>query len=94
MLRRECSGLLDVEAPDAGMNLIAWLPAGTSDRKVSQALRDEGLETLPLSSCVMKRRLRPGLLLGFSGIREPDLREGVGRLARQLERLMGRRARR
>jgi len=94
LLRRECSGLLEVEAPDAGMNLIAWLPAGTSDRKISQALREEGLETLPLSSCVMTRRLRPGLLLGFSGIREPDLRDGVGRLARQLERLIGRRARR
>jgi GntR family transcriptional regulator / MocR family aminotransferase len=91
LLRRECSGLLDVEAPDAGMNLIAWLPHGTSDRKISQALRASGLETLPLSSCVMQRRLRPGLLLGFSGIREPDLREGVVRLAHQLERIVRRR---
>ena len=94
LLQRECAGLLDVEAPDAGMNLIAWLPTGTSDRKISQALRATGLETLPLSSCVMQRRLRPGLLLGFSGIREPDLREGVTRLAQQLDRLIGRRPRR
>ena len=38
LLRRECSGLLEVEAPDAGMNLIAWLPAGTSDRKITDGL--------------------------------------------------------
>ena len=38
-----------------------------------------------ISACVMKRRLRPGLLLGFSGIREGDLREGVARLRRVLE---------
>ena len=94
LLRRDCAGLLEVEAPDAGMNLIAWLPIGTSDRKISAALRTGGIETLPLSSCVMKRRLRPGLLLGFSGIREADLREGVSCLARQLERMIRRRPRR
>jgi hypothetical protein len=36
----------------------------------------------------MKRRLRPGLLLGFSGIREADLREGVARLRRVLEQVV------
>jgi GntR family transcriptional regulator/MocR family aminotransferase len=90
LLRRESRGLLDVDAPDAGMNLIAWLPPGASDRKVSHALRTAGLETLPLSSCATQRRLRPGLLLGFSGVREPDLRDGVNRLARNLERIIGR----
>ena len=87
LLASECRGLVEVDAPDAGMNLIAWLPASLSDRTASAALQDEGLDSLPLSRCAMKQRLRPGLLLGFSGIREPDLREGVRRLQRVLERL-------
>jgi GntR family transcriptional regulator / MocR family aminotransferase len=94
LLTRECSGLLEVEAPDAGMNLIAWLPArgaNADDRKVSDALLAAGIDSLPLSSCAMKRRLRPGLLLGFSGIREADIRDGVQRLRRVLESRVKRR---
>jgi GntR family transcriptional regulator/MocR family aminotransferase len=80
LLTRECAGLLEVDAPDAGMNLIAWLPDDMSDATISEALKVAGVDSLPLSSCAMKRRLRPGLLLGFSGIREADIRDGVGRL--------------
>jgi hypothetical protein len=57
------------------------------DRAVGAALHEAGLDALPLSQCSMKRRLRPGLLLGFSGIREPDIRDGVIRLRSVLERL-------
>jgi len=87
LLARECAGLVEVDAPDAGMNLIAWLPPSVRDTDVSAALARAGLDSLPLSACAMKRRLRPGLLLGFSGIREVDLREGVTRLRRVLEQM-------
>ena len=94
LLKRDCAGLVDVEAPDAGMNLIAWLPAhgpAANDKRMCQALAQAGIDALPLSDCVMERKLRPGLLLGFSGIREPDIREGVQKLRRVLEAQANRR---
>ena len=94
--RRARSGIEDrvVDAPDAGMNLIAWLPQhgpAANDKRMCQALAQAGIDALPLSDCVMQRKLRPGLLLGFSGIREPDIREGVQKLRRVLEAQMSRR---
>jgi len=83
LLKRDCAGLLEVDAPDAGMNLIAWLdPQGalSDDRRVCTMLAKASIDALPLSACAMKRKLRPGLLLGFSGIREADLRDGVQKL--------------
>jgi GntR family transcriptional regulator/MocR family aminotransferase len=87
LLRRDLDDLVDVDAPDSGMNLIAWLRGSASDVDVSRALLDADVDTLPLSTCTRQRRLNPGLLLGFSGIREPDLRDGVRRLAAVLRSL-------
>lgn len=88
LLRRGLAGLVEVDAPDAGMNLIAWLPPGTNDARVSAALAEAGVDSVPLSACSLKRQLRPGLLLGFSGIREPELREGFARLRTVLRQLV------
>jgi GntR family transcriptional regulator/MocR family aminotransferase len=87
LLERECAGLVEVDAPDSGMNLLAWLPTWMSEARATEALRAADLEVLPLSSCTIRRRLRPGLVLGFSGIREAELREGVVRLRRVLEQV-------
>lgn len=92
LLQRECAGLVDVQAPDAGMNLIAWLPHRgplSDDRQVCAALAGAGVDALPVSACVMERQLRPGLLLGFSGIRESDIRDGVIKLRRTLQSCQG-----
>jgi GntR family transcriptional regulator/MocR family aminotransferase len=85
LLTRELGGLLEIDAPDSGMNLMAWLPRRMNDAKVSARLLEEGIDAIPLSAFVLKQRRRPGLLLGFSGIREPDIRVGVSRLRRVLE---------
>ncbi len=90
LLRRELAGLVEVDAPDAGMNLIAWLPAGMNDVEASRVLASVDVDALPLSAWTLERRLRPGLLLGYSGVREPDLRIGVGRLRDALRSLVGR----
>jgi GntR family transcriptional regulator/MocR family aminotransferase len=87
LLRRDLAGLLEVDAPDAGMNVLAWLPPGTSDRRVAMALGRRGIDVTPLSIFTVRRSLRPGLLLGFSGMRESELRRGVLGLRRVLESL-------
>jgi GntR family transcriptional regulator/MocR family aminotransferase len=83
LLERHLDDVVEVDAPDAGMNLIAWLPDGTDDSAVAAALEAAGIAAIPLSRFT-RRRLRPGLMLGYSGIREPDLRRGVARLAEVL----------
>jgi GntR family transcriptional regulator/MocR family aminotransferase len=93
-LERALPGILDVAAPDSGMNLIAWLPTGSDDVQVGRALEAAGVDSLPLSAFVLERPLRPGLILGYSGIREADLDEAVARLARVLRRVVGSRAHR
>ena len=87
LLRRELGGLVEVEAPDAGMNLVVWLPKGAEDAKVSAELAAAQVDAMPLSAWRIQRHLPPGLLLGYSGVREADLREGVRRLRAVLERL-------
>jgi GntR family transcriptional regulator/MocR family aminotransferase len=80
LLERELASRVEVDAPDSGMNLVAWLPAGVDDVLVARRLSEVGVDALPISTCVLERPLRPGLILGFSGIREADMREAVVRL--------------
>jgi GntR family transcriptional regulator/MocR family aminotransferase len=87
LLRRELADGAQVDAPDAGMNLILWLPRGTSDVGVTRALAAEGIDALPISACSVERRMPPGLLLGYSGVRPAELREGATRLARVLREM-------
>jgi GntR family transcriptional regulator/MocR family aminotransferase len=86
LLEHHFGGDVAVDAPDAGMNLILWLPEQVSDHAAAAAAGAAGLDALPISRFSI-RRVRPGLLLGFSGIREPDLRHGAARLARALRPL-------
>jgi GntR family transcriptional regulator/MocR family aminotransferase len=80
LLERHLGPLVEVEAPDAGMNLIVWFQKGVRDRAMAAALTEAGIDAIPISQFT-RRKLRPGLLLGYSGIREPDLRRGVAKLA-------------
>jgi GntR family transcriptional regulator/MocR family aminotransferase len=84
LLERELGGRVEVDAPDSGMNLVAWLPPGSSDVELSRALEGVGVDAVPVSACALEASLRPGLILGFSGTGEAELREGVARLGRVL----------
>jgi GntR family transcriptional regulator/MocR family aminotransferase len=82
--RAELDGRLSVPPSDAGMTLIGWLPAGSSDVAVTQAARARNVDVFPLSGFATQP-IRPGLLLGYAGVREDDIREGVSHLARALD---------
>jgi len=83
-LNRECSGLLEVQVPEAGMHLVAWLPVGKDDRVAAQLALEQGIEVAPLSTFSVAPLKRGGLLLGYAGARSAALRDGVQRLARAL----------
>jgi GntR family transcriptional regulator/MocR family aminotransferase len=87
LLTRELAALADIDSPDSGMNLTVWLPRRMSDTEAVRALAAADIDALPLSAFALRRRLRPALLLGFSGIREPDLRDGAATLGAVLRRM-------
>ena len=68
------------------MNLVVWLPPHLDDRLVAREAKKVDLDLMPLSALTMAHRRRPGLLLGFSGIQEREIVEGVDKLERVLRR--------
>ncbi len=75
------TGLYDVETPDSGMNVVAWLPDGVDDRAASRRAVAAGVHCYPLSDYAVRAPLRPGLLVGFTGIAPHQLAPGLQRLA-------------
>jgi GntR family transcriptional regulator/MocR family aminotransferase len=86
---RYLGGRLTVEPADAGMEVIAWLHAKDNDVAVTETIRREGVDVVPLSPIVMERRLRPGLILGYSGLGSREITEGIQCIARAMERYKG-----
>jgi GntR family transcriptional regulator/MocR family aminotransferase len=85
-VRNELGEHVVVEPADAGMTLIAWLRSG-DDVMIAEAAERAGIDVLPISRFAVEHRVPPGLLLGYSGVREADIREGVTRLAQVFESL-------
>lgn len=75
------SGLVDIENPDSGMNVVAWLQPGTSDVSVSLRAANERIFCYPLSDYAVRPNAKPALILGFTGVRPQELRPGLNRLA-------------
>ena len=65
--RRYAGDLLDVRPTDAGMDVIAWLPAGVDDREVERAALDVGVEARSLSPFSQAPLKRGALLLNVAG---------------------------
>jgi GntR family transcriptional regulator/MocR family aminotransferase len=80
-------GRVELLRPDAGMHTVAWLPLETDDRKISQLAAADGLQILPLTSFYQKTQQRSGLILGFAGYGDHEIREGIQKLARVLAKV-------
>jgi len=89
---RRLAGLLALEADDAGMHLVGRLPARVKDLPLVDRAARVGLEMSALSRYFLGPRPRSGLVLGYAGVDETAIREGVEKLARVLEPSNQRRA--
>ncbi len=87
-IQQKLRGALDVEAHEAGMHLIGWLPQNLDDCLVSQLAAQRGIDARALSTCSEQQPERPGLMLGYAGVNEQEIREGVRRLASVLEAML------
>lgn len=87
-IQQELQGIIELEEHEAGMHLIGWLPQGLDDRQVSRQLAQRGIDAQALSLCSMQKPERPGLLLGYAGVNEQEIREGVRCMAGVIEAML------
>ncbi len=83
-LEAQLGHLLEVDVPDQGMTLIAYLKGNGSDLEVEAAAARGGVSVRAISRLYRQAQPRQGLMLGFSGFPERMMAGGVTRLARAL----------
>lgn len=76
--------LLDVDRPDQGMTLIAYLKDGRSDLAVEAAAQAGGVSVRAISRLYHQAPPVQGLMLGFSGFPARMMEAGVARLAKAI----------
>jgi GntR family transcriptional regulator / MocR family aminotransferase len=86
-LRTHLGGLLEVHAPQAGLNLVGWLPPNKDDQRVAKLAAQVGIEVMPISTFSLEPLPRGGLLFGYGGTNEEAILRGVKTLAAALEQL-------
>jgi len=81
---QELGDTIDVVPGDAGLHLIGWLPRGVDDQAVSDHLARHDIVAPPLSFYGTRALDRGGLLLGYGGFPEEEIRRAVREMARAL----------
>jgi GntR family transcriptional regulator/MocR family aminotransferase len=84
-VQNNLNDLLEITPSVAGLHLMSWLRNGIDDLTASRAAADNGVTTEPLSALCLKRKLRPGLVLGYASFNEKEIEEGVARLRTALQ---------
>jgi GntR family transcriptional regulator / MocR family aminotransferase len=92
-LQRELKGLLEASKHETGMHLIGWLAEGLTDKKAETEAFNQGVFAQALSSFRLNFHHPPGLLLGYAGYNERQIRTGVRKLAIALHNLRHRASR-
>jgi len=86
-LHTHLGGLLEVHAPEAGLNLVGWLPPGKDDQHASKLAAQVGIEVMAISTFSLEPLPRGGLLFGYARTDEEAILSGVKKLAAVLEQL-------
>jgi GntR family transcriptional regulator/MocR family aminotransferase len=75
-----------LETGDAGLHALAWFRSEKDLPFLQRAAPSLGVKISPLSFFCIDAKLPPALLLGFAAWSPAQIREGLGRLARALEK--------
>ena len=86
-LRSHLGGLLEVSLPEAGLELVGWLPPDKDDQRAVALAEAAGITVVALSRLSLEPSHAGGLLMGFAGIDEEAIRRGVKTLAAALRQL-------
>jgi GntR family transcriptional regulator/MocR family aminotransferase len=81
-------GLIDIAPDPAGLHLLGRLAPGIDDVVAHEAAMARGIRSWPLSKFHLGSSTRGGgLVLGYGGFDEGQIRRAVGELGRALEKL-------
>jgi GntR family transcriptional regulator/MocR family aminotransferase len=86
-LHTHLGSLLEIRTPEAGMQLVGWLPPGKDDQRAAELATKVGIQVLPISRFSLEPLPRGGLVFGYAGMNEEAIGPGVKRLAVALEQL-------
>ncbi len=81
-------GLLELRPIEGGLNRLALLPPGVDDVEVVRELARLSVLAVPLSAYSIRPPARGGLVLGFGGVDEPEIRAGVERIVSVVRNLL------
>lgn len=82
---KNLNGLLKVSKAQSGMHLIGWLAEGFDETEIAEKAFANGLHLTPLSSYCIENELPPGVILGYTGFDEKEIKQGVRKLKQILE---------
>jgi GntR family transcriptional regulator / MocR family aminotransferase len=85
--RQWLAGRLDVVPTDTGLHTIARLAPDLSEEAVTRAALSHSVTVAPIGRFCISPVATKGLVLGFSGVRPPEIVRGVKTLARALDSL-------
>jgi GntR family transcriptional regulator/MocR family aminotransferase len=71
------SGGLEIDPAMNGLETIGWLEDSMVDTRIAAKLGQAGIESRALSTFTIHRKLRPGLILGFGAVPEPDIKKAM-----------------
>lgn len=86
--QRRLGGLLDIVPSQSGLHTIGRLHPGLSEIAVAQAAALRNITASPIARFSIAPKSVTGLVLGFGGIKPPEIDAGVAVLAQVLEEQM------
>ncbi len=84
VLNERLGHVLELGRVDAGMQLPTYLPQSIDDREIARRAEEAGISLTALSTFYLRECPQPGLLLGYAGVPDTEMREGVEALRRLL----------
>jgi GntR family transcriptional regulator / MocR family aminotransferase len=83
-IRKYLSDRIEVTGEGAGAHIVLWLNGRVGEAEVINAAATQGVRVYGISGYFMQTPARTGIILGYARLSEPDIREGIRRLAKVL----------
>jgi len=80
-IRKQLGTSFEIVSGNAGIHLVVLLPDGLQDTYVATEADRAGVATVPLSICYQGQPDHQGLILGYGGVNQKQMQEGVKRLS-------------
>jgi GntR family transcriptional regulator / MocR family aminotransferase len=83
-IRTNLGERVEVTGDGAGAHVVLWPKKGVHEESVIAEAATRGVGVYGISTYCLRKPARPGIMLGYSRMREKDIREGIRRLGEVL----------